>query len=61
MTDLITVPVGLVKCDGWAADLGCDRICAPTNWTGQYGGRQLCAQCARRLADDNWRWAWITR
>ena len=53
--------VRVVKCDGWASDLGCDKVCIPTEWTGKYGGRQLCPKCAQRLKDDNRSWAWLTR
>lgn len=51
----------MVPCDGWAADLGCDKVCRPADWPGRYGGRNLCEQCAERLHADNRRWTWLTR
>jgi len=67
MTDAIMIGIGvmankeLVKCDGWSADLGCNQVCRPSEWPGEYGGRQLCPQCAQRLIDDGKAWAWLTR
>lgn len=50
----------LVKCDGWAADLGCDKECVKQEWLGRYGGKHLCPQCIKRLEDDSAAWRWIT-
>ena len=54
------VQAQMVQCDGWAADNGCDTVCLPPSWPGQYGGKKLCPQCAQRLNDDNRAWSWLT-
>lgn len=50
-----------VPCDGYASDLGCDKMCEPAEWKGRWGGKNLCAQCQKRFEADNKNWAWLTR
>lgn len=51
----------IVECDGWMADLGCEKECELQEWTGRYGGRNLCRKCAMRLKADSKAWARLTR
>lgn len=41
-----------VKCDGWCADLGCEKVCEKQEWSGRYGGKNLCKKCADRWQKD---------
>ncbi len=54
-------PRALLKCDGYGTPYGgCYNKAPRAAWPGQYGGRNLCPDCAKRFKDENAYWARIT-
>lgn len=42
-------------CDGWAADLGCDKVAVPIPGR-ESGWRKYCAKCRARVEADEQAW-----